>query len=27
MTGEIIADLMANRQPKIDIAPFRPERF
>ena len=27
MTGEIIADLMANRQPKIDITPFRPERF
>ncbi|MEC9360383.1 MAG: FAD-binding oxidoreductase, partial [SAR324 cluster bacterium] len=27
MTGEIIADLMAKRQPKIDITPFRPERF
>jgi glycine/D-amino acid oxidase-like deaminating enzyme len=27
MTGEIIADLMANRQPKIDITPFSPERF
>ena len=27
MTGEIIADLMANRQPKIDITPFNPKRF
>ena len=27
MTGKIIADLMANRQPKIDITPFSPERF
>jgi D-amino-acid dehydrogenase len=27
MTGEIISDLMANRPPKIDITPFRPERF
>jgi len=27
MTGEIITDLIANRPPKIDITPFRPERF
>ena len=26
-TGRIIADLVAGRQPNIDIAPFRPDRF
>ncbi len=26
-TGRIIADLVAGRQPNIDIAPFRPSRF
>jgi D-amino-acid dehydrogenase len=26
-TGQIIADLIAGRAPRIDITPFRPERF
>jgi D-amino-acid dehydrogenase len=26
-TGRIIADLVAGRQPNIDIAPYRPDRF
>ncbi len=27
ITGELIADLVAGRQPSIDLAPFSPERF
>jgi glycine/D-amino acid oxidase-like deaminating enzyme len=26
-TGQLIADLVAGRSPRIDLAPFRPERF
>lgn len=26
-TGRIIADLISNRQPNIDLAPYRPDRF
>jgi glycine/D-amino acid oxidase-like deaminating enzyme len=26
-TGEVIADLLADRRPTIDLAPYRPERF
>jgi len=27
MTGKVVADLVAGRQPSIDIAPFAPGRF
>jgi D-amino-acid dehydrogenase len=27
VTGQLIADLAANRAPAIDLAPFRAERF
>jgi glycine/D-amino acid oxidase-like deaminating enzyme len=27
MTGRLVADLVAGRQPSIDIAPFNPQRF
>ena len=27
VTGQLIADLAANRTPAIDLAPFRAERF
>ena len=27
ISGEIIADLFANRMPRVDISPYRPNRF
>jgi D-amino-acid dehydrogenase len=27
MTGRLIADLLADRPPPIDVAPFRVDRF
>jgi D-amino-acid dehydrogenase len=26
-TGQVISDLVAGREPRIDITPFRPNRF
>jgi D-amino-acid dehydrogenase len=26
-TGRIVADLIAGRQPNIDVTPYRPDRF
>jgi glycine/D-amino acid oxidase-like deaminating enzyme len=26
-TGQVISDLVAGREPRIDITPFRPDRF
>jgi glycine/D-amino acid oxidase-like deaminating enzyme len=27
VTGQLVADLVAERTPRIDLSPFRPERF
>jgi D-amino-acid dehydrogenase len=27
VTGQLVADLVADRTPRIDLSPFRPERF